>query len=101
MRENPLLDFETVLTVVSASIRWKILKVVCDGELIGPQDLAPLVGCTPSAASKHLRVLLDAGICVQGRGGLYRLAPQFLPAAGTFTLDFGYCQLHLERQPAS
>ena len=101
MSETPLLDFETVLTVVSASIRWKILKVVCDGELIGPQDLAPLVGCTPSAASKHLRVLLDAGVCVQGRGGLYRRAPQFLPPPGQKVIDFGYCLVRLDAQPAN
>lgn len=99
--QQPVIDFETLLTVISSSSRWTILRTLCDSEPLGATDIAGILKCAPSAASKHMRVLVNAGICVQGRGRLYRLAPHFQPPAGQKVMDFGYCLLRLDFQPAS
>ena len=46
--------------------------------------------------SKHLAGLRKAGAVVQGRGRLYQIPPQHLPAPGKKIVDFGHCLLRLE-----
>src|SRR5438128_6772850 len=75
----PLIACDALMSALYSQSRWKILKALCEGEPLGAGDLAPIAGCTPSATSKHMRVLVEAGICVQGRGRLYRIAPRFQP----------------------
>jgi hypothetical protein len=99
--KTPLLDLESVAFVVGNSTRWTILKQLCDGEGYGATDFAGILGCTSTAASKHLQILVKAGICVRGRGKLYRIAPGFQPEPGKKQLDFGHCLLRLDFQPVS
>jgi hypothetical protein len=44
---------------------------------------------------------MDAGVVLQGRGKLYRLAPGFQPQPGQRVLDFGHCVLRLDVQSGS
>ena len=78
-----------------------MLAAMCDGELWGASDLAQVAGCTASAASKHATVMYNAGIVIQGRGRLYRLAPGIRPQPGTKNLDLGHCLLRLDYGTAS
>src|SRR5437867_3961459 len=93
----PLIPCDVLMSALYSPSRWKILKALCEGEPLGAGELAPIAGCKPSAASKHMRVLVEAGICVQGRGRLYRIAPRFQPAPGApRVLDFGHCLIRLD-----
>jgi DNA-binding IclR family transcriptional regulator len=78
-----------------------ILTALCDGEPLGASDLAKLIGCTVTAASKHAHVLAAAGIVMQGRGKLYRLVPGFQQQPSQRVLEFGHCLLRLDRPVAT
>jgi len=98
---SPILNRDRLIIATSNPIRWQILRAMHDGgEAWGSGDIARLTGITVSGASKHMRVLLEAGICVQGRGRLYRLAPQFQPRPGSTPriLDLGHVILRLDLQ---
>ena len=97
----PVLDLQTFLFAVGNEMRWTILRYLCDGEGYGATDFAGILHCSSTAASKHLNVLVKAGICVRGRGNLYRLTPSYRPAAGKKEIDFGHCLARLDYQPAS
>ena len=93
------LPLATVLSAISNTQRWHILYILSKGEPMGPSDLAPLIGCTPSGASNHLCVLRDAGIVIQSYGRLYRIKPGFLPTPGQPIMEFGHCLLRLDEPP--
>lgn len=94
------LSRERLMSALGKSPRWEILKVLADGDMWGASDLTPVTGVSVSATGKHLGVLVNAGICVRGRGKLYRLAPQFRPVAGSKVLDFGHCILRFDQPSA-
>lgn len=95
-----LVPREALMSALDSPSRLAILATLCAGEPLGASDLAQVAGCTPSAASKHMRILVSAGICVQGRGRLYRLAPGFQTQPGARELEFGHVLLRLDYQPA-
>ena len=87
------------MSLLACETRLTILNELCTGEPIGVGAVAKLVGCTGSAASKHMRILVEAGICVQGRGLFYRIAPRYQVAPDApKALDFGHCVLRLDIQ---
>jgi hypothetical protein len=47
------------------------------------------------ATSKHLAILRESRIVIQGRNRLYQIAPHFVVDKGNRALDFGYCLLRL------
>ena len=97
----PLPPRDKLISVLGSASKWTILAALCDGEPLGASDIAKLIGCTVSAASKHMRGLVEAGVVVQGRGSLYRLAPGFQPQPGQRVVDFGHCLLRLDLQRPS
>lgn len=90
-------DRDNLMTAVSHSMRWAILKILTDGEGYGVSDLAPLLGCTPPNVSRHMMILKDAGLVAIGRGKLYRLQPYYV-TPDRKALDFGHCILRLDLQ---
>jgi hypothetical protein len=86
------------MSVLSNPGRLAMLSVLCDGEPRGASELATIAGCTPSAGSKHARLMVEAGVLLRGRGQLYRLVPGFQTAPGKRELDFGHCLLRLDYQ---
>src|SRR5216684_8106791 len=88
---TPLPSREKLIPILGSASKWTILAALCDGEPLGASDIAKVIGCTGSAASKHMRGLIEAGLVVQGRGRLYRLAPGYQPQPGQRVLDFGHC----------
>ena len=92
----PLVDRDKLMRALANPIRWKVLQLIAGGEGIGQSDLGQLYGMSGSAAKKHLEMLVEAGICVRGRGRLYRFAPRFQPpTGGPFVIDFGHCLIRL------
>jgi DNA-binding transcriptional ArsR family regulator len=67
-----------VLRALADDTRLRALRLIAERPR-STQELAPLVGVSEAALSKHLRVLADAGVlerCRQGDYVLYRLVPR-------------------------
>ena len=93
---EPLPSLDLLAAALGHSARWKILKELSHGEPRMVRELAAFIKCSPDMTSKHLAVLRKAGAVVQGRGRLYQIPPQHLPAPGKKIVDFGHCLLRLE-----
>jgi DNA-binding transcriptional ArsR family regulator len=79
-----------VLRALADDTRLRALRLIAERPR-STQELAPLVGITEAALSKHLRVLAEAGLLERRREGyyvLYRLVPEQLaavsPSLGAF-----------------
>ena len=81
---------------MSHTARWKMLKELTAGEARSIAELAAAGQCSYESAKKHLVVLARAGLVVQGRGRLYQIPRQYLPAPGDAVVDFGHCLLRLD-----
>lgn len=76
----PPTELVGVLRAVADDTRLRTLRLVAE-QPRSTQELAPLVGVTEAALSKHLRLLADAGLVDRYRQGyyvLYRLVPEKL-----------------------
>jgi predicted transcriptional regulator len=94
--ETPRPDLERLVTAISHTRRWRMLKELCLGEPRTIDELAKVGGCSYDNASKHLAQLFRAGVVVRGRGRVYELARQYLPTPGQPVVDFGHCVLRLD-----
>jgi DNA-binding transcriptional ArsR family regulator len=95
----PLYQREAIMRALNSPIRWKIIQSLCE-EPMGAGSLAQIVGGDTSSVRKHMKVLLRAGICVQGKGQFYKVSPHFQPPPGApRVLDFGHCIIRLAPQP--
>ena len=93
---RPLPDHELLLTAISHSGRWRMLRALCAGEAMSVTELSEVVGCSVDMSSKHLKVLKAAGVVVQKRTRLYALTAAYQPVPGEPLLDFGHCVLRLD-----
>ena len=92
----PPVSRDSLISALSCPTRWNILKALCAGEPLGAAELGSIAGCNVSTACKHMRILSDAGLVVQGRGRLYRIPSRFQPTPGKAVLDYGHCLLRLD-----
>ncbi len=92
----PLPDLELLITALSHSTRWKMLKELTCGEARTIDEMAKAGGCRYENAAKHLDRLVRSGVVVRGRGRLYQMAKQYLPAPGQPVVDCGHCVLRLD-----
>ncbi|HVA90681.1 MAG TPA: DUF5937 family protein [Chloroflexota bacterium] len=79
-----------VLRALADDTRLRALRFIAERPR-STQELAPLVGITEAALSKHLRLLAEAGVLRAQREGyyvLYRLAPDRIAAVGTSVQAF-------------
>jgi predicted transcriptional regulator len=93
---RPLPGRELLLTALSHSVRWEMLKALSAGEPLMVSELATIAGCSADMAGKHLATLKRAGLVVQGRGRLYAIQKQYQPVPGEPLVDFGHCVLRLD-----
>lgn len=98
----PLINRDTLMTVIAHPLRWAILKILADGEGYGVIDLAPRLHTVRSNASTHLKILKDAGIITVGRGRLYKIHPAYNPNPNSGLLEFGHvlARLNVQKPPA-
>ena len=90
---TPLLDLEKLVFALGNFSRWKMIRELADGDTRTTSELAEAGGCSYDSAIKHLQLLRETGMVMQGRGSLYELPPQFLPTPGERVVDFGHCLL--------
>lgn len=89
-------DLNKLTAALSHPIRWRILKLLTNGQPHMVLEVADAVGCSADMASKHLAKLRAAGLVVQGHAHLYQIPAQLLPTPGAAVLDCGLCLLRLD-----
>jgi hypothetical protein len=88
----PIPDWAKLVPILGSYGKWNILnELMKEGQ--AASDIAKLLGCGVSGASKHMAALVDAGLVIQGKGRVYHLAPAYRPPPGQRVLDFGHCVL--------
>ena len=90
--QRPALAADKVFLVLSSPLRRSMLAYMADGQVHRVKELARAARCTQTMASKHIQVMLAAGMVGQ-KFGLYYLLAAFIPRAGE--LDFGHCLVRL------
>lgn len=91
----PTLRLETVLTCISGTTRWEILRELADGGSLMVSEIAQRTGWSAAVVSKQLAILRKAGIVINPRGRLFEIAPQFVADKSQRLLDFGWCTLRM------
>jgi hypothetical protein len=91
----PLPNMEKLVFVIGNLSRWKMLRELSAGETRTISELAAVGGCSYDSAVKHLILMREAGVVVQGRGSLYQIPAHYLPTPGQPHVDFGYCLLRI------
>jgi DNA-binding transcriptional ArsR family regulator len=91
----PTLRLETVLTCISSTTRWDILRELADGGSLMVSELSRRTGWDAPVISKHLAILRKAGIVINPRGRLFEIAPQCVADKSQRLLDFGWCTLRM------
>src|SRR5271154_4918007 len=84
-------DMEKVVFVIGNLSRWKMLRELSDGDTRTIGELAKAGDCSYDSAVKHLILMREAGLVVQGRGSLYELPAHYLPTPDQPHVDFGHC----------
>src|SRR4051794_27199009 len=85
----PTVAFTKLVSILSDASRWRMLRALAGGETLMVSELAEIVETSFDSASKHMSVLREAGIAIQGRNRCYRLHPQFLVDKSQRLVDFG------------
>jgi DNA-binding transcriptional ArsR family regulator len=86
---------KTVLAI-SSLLRWKIIALLLEDPRTS-SELARKLGRTPNAITKHLAVLIEAGIIYRSHGKVCHLAKHLHPPPGSTEIDLGPCVLRLDR----
>jgi DNA-binding transcriptional ArsR family regulator len=93
---TPLPDLKRLATALGHTTRWKMLKELSAGEPRTIDELAKVSGSSYANAAKHLASLHRAGLVMRGRGRLYQVPKNYLPATGGCAVDYGHCLLRLD-----
>jgi predicted transcriptional regulator len=93
----PSPDLAQLARALGSLPRWQMLKELSCGEARSVTELAAVAGCSYQSAVKHLAVLHATGLALRGRGKLYQIPKQFFPTPGQPVVDYGHCQLRLDK----
>ena len=95
LREPPM-TLRKLCSVLGEMTRWKILRELAKGEPLPVKELARRTGRSSDVVQKHVTMLKEAKIVVQGYGRLYKLPPSIQPDPGAKVLDLGHCVIRLD-----
>lgn len=85
-------DVDKVFFALSDRTRREVMRWISDQSEMTPTELAATLPITRQAVTKHLEVLLEAGLVAQERRGretVYRLTPQPMDGALSWMIDVG------------
>jgi predicted transcriptional regulator len=94
----PKLDPVAVMFALGSSFRWPIIQMLADGREMNITQGAAAAGCTAVNFSKHLGVMLRAGIVECKQGADRRQTIFHIPAARRTVpgvIDYGVCKVDL------
>jgi DNA-binding transcriptional ArsR family regulator len=91
----PIIPLDELLSVISNPVRWRLLRELCGGDQHMVSELAERMNLSLDTTSKHLAILRESRIVIQGRNRLYQIASHFVADKSERLLDFGYCLLRL------
>lgn len=89
-------DKNALLRIIGSPTRCAMLAELSSGEPRMVSELAQKVGCSPQSASKHLSLMVRAGMVVFTRRN-YQLPRHFIMDAAKGHLEFGHCLLRLNQ----
>ena len=92
---KPTLPLKTLATALGDPTRWRILQKLVGSDPLMTVELAEQIGVAATNISKHLAVLRKAGIVIQTRAGLYRIAPHWT-IPGERAIDLGAAVLRFD-----
>jgi DNA-binding transcriptional ArsR family regulator len=90
------IPLDKLLHIISSPARWRILREFASGDQLMVSEIAERTRQSKDVTSKHIGILRNAGIVIQGRNRLYQIAPQFLADKTERLIDFGYCLLRMD-----
>ena len=88
-----LLNIRTASKILGSTARWLILQELARGEALPVQYLAGVARTERTATSKHMSILLKAGLVEVTFGRLYRLAPPYRVCVPRGYIDLGPCHI--------
>ena len=86
---------EAIGSVLSDATRWRILLELAKRDALPVAELAKRTGRPPAAISRHMAMMLKAGLVERVFSTCYTLPAALLPAPGATTIDLGPCLLKL------
>lgn len=92
---RPLASIDKLAKILAEPARWRLLRVMAQGETMPVKELARRIERTPGMTTKHLLILRDAGLVMKKYNRIYQLVPAIMPAPGATHLDLGWCLLKL------
>jgi hypothetical protein len=96
----PKLNPVAVMFALGSPFRWPIIQLLADGREMNISQGAEAAGCTAVNFSKHLGVMLEAGIVDCKRGEDRRQTIFYIPAARRQmpgVIDYGVCKVDLRQ----
>jgi hypothetical protein len=98
--ELPKLDPVAAMFALGSPVRWPIIMLLADGRTMNISEGAAAAGCTAVNFSKHLAVMLRAGVVEGGPGEDRRETIFHIPAARRTVpgvIDYGFCKIEVTR----
>jgi DNA-binding transcriptional ArsR family regulator len=92
---TPIISLEDTLSAIANPTRWWILAELAGGDQLMVAEIAERTRQSAAAISKHMAVLRQAGVVVQGRNRLYQLDPRFIADKSQRLIDLGWCLLRM------
>ncbi len=94
MSEAPI-SMTSLASALGNSTRWRALQELAAGEPLMTVELSEKVSMGPNTLSRHMKVLLAAGVVTQNRAGQYSIPAGRLVSTEERVLDYGTCLLRL------
>jgi DNA-binding transcriptional ArsR family regulator len=94
MNETPI-SMTALASALGNPVRWRALQELAAGEPLLTIELSERVGMPQNPFSRHMKVLLAAGLVTQNRAGQYAIPAVRLVSKEERVVDFGTCLLRL------
>lgn len=94
MIEAPI-SMKALASALGNLVRWRALQELAAGEPLITVELSERIGVAANTLSRHMKVLLAAGVVTQNRAGQYAIPAGRLVSKEERVVDFGTCLLRL------
>lgn len=92
------ISLESLADGLGNGVRLRALRELAAGEPLMTVELSERTGMIANTLSRHLKVLLRAGLVTQNRAGQYSIPAGRLVSTEERVLDYGTCLLRLGKR---